>query len=140
LVLCCDKIHVIDGHSATSRVARIAFADERVRAHAGIPTQRRRKKLLYWKAFQGGSMAKPMTRESAAEIILVTLVHKRNLKPNEASAPGTIKSDWADLGLKSEDLQEGLNYAGEQGWLTRHPATNSFVLTDLGYAAAPEKE
>jgi hypothetical protein len=77
-----------------------------------------------------------MTQQDVAEWIVDILVRELELKPGDEVPFQRLKERYRARKGDAGDIPVGLQYAGNQEWLTYDGAKDAWHLTDLGYEYA----
>jgi hypothetical protein len=65
---------------------------------------------------------------------IVRMMVTKGVKPGEAYNNPVLQENAVWLGIEGPELDNALNFAGEQGWI-ENGAKDTTVLTPAGYAA-----
>lgn len=81
-------------------------------------------------------MATLPTPEESGRVIL-DIYGKFNVRPGEMLQTRTLLANWIKTGLKNEDLANGLEWLGEQGFIEQKEgkSDDALFLTKIGFAA-----
>jgi hypothetical protein len=77
-----------------------------------------------------------MTQQDIAEWILDILVNDLKLKPGDVIPDQQLKQKYRERNGDSGDIRHGLEFAGDQEWLSWDAGTENWSLTDLGHESA----
>ncbi|MCL5123674.1 MAG: toll/interleukin-1 receptor domain-containing protein [Deltaproteobacteria bacterium] len=78
----------------------------------------------------------PTPEESARKIIKKLFINHFDRRPDETLLDSNIFHAWSKTKGRNDDLNGGLNYAVEHGWLIRNEKVGSWLLTQKGFEDA----
>ena len=78
-------------------------------------------------------MAKNLTKQDVAELILDILVKDLASQPGNLVPDQALRNEYRKRGGDSADIKIGLKYAAEKEWLTYDRSKDAWYLTELGY-------